>query len=63
MPVSCPGDCDLDRTVAVNELVSSVNISLGASALGQCIVSDPSGNGDVTVDELVRAINAALNGC
>ena len=47
-PVSCPGDCDLDRTVAVNELVSSVNISLGASALGQCIVSDPSGNGDVT---------------
>ena len=62
-PVACPGDCDLNGTIAVNELVSSVNVSLGGASLAVCIVSDPSGNGSVTVDELIRAVRAALDGC
>jgi cytochrome c peroxidase len=62
-PVACPGDCDLNGTVAVNELVSSVSVSLGQSSLALCIVSDPSGNGAVTVDELIRAVRGALDGC
>jgi cytochrome c peroxidase len=62
-PVACPGDCDLNGTVAVNELVSSVNVSLGRSSLALCVVSDPSGNGAVTVDELVRAVRGVLDGC
>lgn len=61
--VACPGDCDLNGTVAVNELVSSVNVSLGGASLAVCIVSDPSGNGTVTVDELIRAVRGALDGC
>ena len=62
-PVSCPGDCNLNGTVAVNELVSGVNVSLGQSSLALCVVSDPSGNGAVTVDELIRAVRGALDGC
>jgi cytochrome c peroxidase len=61
--VSCPGDCDLNGSVTVNELVSSVNVSLGQSSLALCIVSDPSGDGAVTVDELIRAVRGALGGC
>jgi hypothetical protein len=49
--------------VAVNELVSSVNVSLGSASLALCIVSDPSGNGAVSVDELIRAVRGALDGC
>ena len=62
-PVACPGDCDLDGAVSVNELVTSINVSLGDSSLALCIVSDPSGDGRVTINELVRAINGALAGC
>ena len=35
-PVRCGGDCDRDRTVAVNELVTGVNIVLGSIAVEQC---------------------------
>jgi cytochrome c peroxidase len=62
-PVACPGDCDLDGVVAVNELVTSINVSLGDSSLARCVVSDPSGDGRVTVSELVSAIRRALDGC
>jgi hypothetical protein len=61
--VRCPGDCDLDGSVVVNELVTSINISLDTGPLALCLVGDPNGNGTVTIDEVIRAINAALNGC
>jgi cytochrome c peroxidase len=61
--VACPGDCDLDGQVAINELVTGVGISLETSTLGVCIVSDPSGDGAVTVDEIIRATRGALSGC
>jgi hypothetical protein len=60
--VACPGDCNFDGAVAVNELITSINISLGSS-LALCVVSDPSGDGDVTVSELVQGIRGALEGC
>ncbi len=62
-PVACPGDCNLDGRIDVNELITSINISLGASSLALCVVSDPSADGTVTIDELLRAIGGALNGC
>jgi cytochrome c peroxidase len=62
-PVTCPGDCNLDGAVDVSELVTSINVSLGTSSLALCVVSDPSGDGRVTIDELVRAIGSTLNGC
>jgi len=62
-PVACPGDCDLDGSVAINELVAGVGISLETSTLGVCVVSDVSGDGAVTVDEIIRATLGALGEC
>jgi hypothetical protein len=44
-------------------LITGVNIALGAAPLGSCPRFDADGNGMVTVDELIAAVNAALNGC
>lgn len=59
----CFGDCNGNGEVTVDELITGVNIALGAAPLGSCPRFDTDGNGMVTVDELVAAVNAALNGC
>jgi cytochrome c peroxidase len=61
--VTCPGDCNLDGHVEVSELITSINVSLASSSLALCVTSDPSGDGTVTIDELLRSIGSALNGC
>jgi hypothetical protein len=43
--------------------VKGVNIALGNATLDQCQAFDCNGNGHVTVDCLVKGVNAALNGC
>jgi len=62
-PETCPGDCNGDATVTVDELVRGVNIALGAQPLANCPVFDRNGSGSVEINELVQAVNAALNGC
>ena len=62
-PVACPGDCNLNGAVSIDEVVNAVGILLETSTLALCVVSDPSGDGAVTVDELIRAIRGALDGC
>ena len=56
------GDCNGDRMVAINELITGVNIALGSQTLNVCAAFDRNGNGDVTIDELLRAVGYALNG-
>lgn len=58
---SCAADCSVDFTVTVNELLVCVSMALDGAA--RCIHCDPDSSGEVTVDELVRAVDAALNGC
>lgn len=58
----CFGDCDDDGRVAINELILGVNIALGAARPAECTAFDPEGRG-VTVDKLLRAINASLYSC
>jgi hypothetical protein len=60
---ACPGDCNGDGMVAVNELVIIVDIGLGNMALSQCRAADVDGNGIVMINEMVDAVDAALNGC
>lgn len=60
---SCAGDCNGDGSVAVNELVSCVNIALGNAALASCMACDSNNDGTVAVTDLITAVNAALNGC
>jgi hypothetical protein len=40
-----------------------VSIALGTLAAGECPAIDLDGNQAVTVDELVTAVTAALEGC
>jgi hypothetical protein len=61
--VACPGDCDGDGQVAVNEAVRGVNIALGNAPVGDCEQFDADGDGSVTVNELIAAIGAVLGGC
>jgi len=60
---SCPGDCNGDGEVSINELIIGVNIALGAQAVTACTAMDSNGDGAVTVNELIRAVSMALNGC
>ena len=59
----CPGDCNGDGQVSVDEVVRGVNIVLGQAEIGSCRAADPDGNGDVTVEELVVAVRQLLYGC
>jgi hypothetical protein len=59
----CPGDCNGDRMVTVNELVLGVGIALGSQPAAACTAMDANGNGTVEITELISAVTAALNGC
>lgn len=61
--VACPGDCNGDGSVSVDELVRAVGIALGNVDPGSCQGLDTSGDGRVDVSELVAAVGRALNGC
>jgi ELWxxDGT repeat protein len=62
VPLICPGDCDGDDRVTVNELVRGVSTFLGTTTAG-CTAMDRNDDGLVTVEELVSAVNSALHGC
>ena len=59
----CAGDCDDDGSVAINELITGVNIALGSAPVTQCDSFDSDGSGDVAINELIAAVNHALTGC
>lgn len=59
----CAGDCDGNHDVAINELITCVNIALGSTPVSMCTACDVDGNGSVEISELIAAVNAALNGC
>ena len=60
---TCIGDCDNSRTVTVDEILTGVSITLGSLSLEQCPRFDCDGIGQVTVDCIIGAVEAALNGC
>jgi hypothetical protein len=60
---TCVGDCNHDREVTVDEILTMVNIALGNSPLSECTAADADGDGQVAVNEILSAVNAALNGC
>lgn len=58
----CVGDCSADGEVDVDELITGINVMLGAEALANCPAFDANNDDSVTVEELVAAIEAAMNG-
>ena len=59
----CVGDCNGDGMVAINELITGVNIALGSAPVSSCPAIDANGDGEVTINELIAAVNNALGGC
>jgi hypothetical protein len=47
----------------VDELLVLVNISLGSAPVSACTSADVEPDGAITVDEILVAVNRALNGC
>ncbi len=62
-PPACPGDCSGEGQVAVNELITGVNIALGNMTVDVCQPFDTNNDRTVTISELIAAVSAALNGC
>ena len=59
----CPGDCNGDGVVTVVELMRSVNLALGYELPRMCPPADLSGDHQVTIDEVLIEVTAALEGC
>jgi hypothetical protein len=49
--------------VTVDEVLKAVNIALGAAQVSTCPLADANGDGAVTVNEIVQAVNNALYNC
>ncbi len=60
---SCVGDCNGDGEVAINELITGVNIALGGLPLDRCPSFDINDDGEIEINELITAVNNALAGC
>lgn len=59
----CPGDCNADGEVTVDELVLAVNVALELANPESCPAADRDGDRNVTVNEVIAGVRAALNGC
>ena len=62
-PGSCVGDCTLTNSVHVSDLIIMVNIALDVSPVSACTAGDANKDGVISVNEIVGAVNNALNGC
>jgi len=60
---ACTGDCDEDGEVSAAELVQAIDVVLDREPLSACRPIDRDENERGTVDELVAAVEAALNQC
>ena len=49
--------------VSIAELIRGVNIALGNALLSTCPAFDLDGNHEVSVNELIAAVNSATDGC
>lgn len=62
-PATCPGDCNGDGMVTIDELVTLVNITLNSADVATCPAGDRDDNGTVTIEEMVLAVATTLRGC
>jgi hypothetical protein len=60
---SCPGDCNADHAVAVDELVLGTSVAFGTAGIAACAALDRDASRTATIDELVGAVRAARLGC
>ncbi len=63
VPLGCPGDCNRDSVIEIDELILGVRIALGERDVAGCRNLDRDASDTVTIDELLAAVAAALDGC
>ena len=61
--LGCAGDCNDNGAVAVNEVVTMVNVTLETRPLSACPAGDVNANGTISIDEIMTAVGRALEGC
>jgi hypothetical protein len=61
-PVPCVGDCNGDRQVTIDEILTMVNIAL-ENVETPCFAGDANRDGRITIDEILAAVNNALRDC
>lgn len=61
-PPVCPGDCDGNGVVAINELIRAVVLASSSGTAG-CAAADGNGDRAIAINELIRAVRSALEGC
>ncbi len=59
----CPGDCNGDHEVTIDELVTLVQAALEGSAPAACHAGDTNSDQTITIDEILAAVTRALSGC
>jgi len=59
----CPGDCNGDGSVTVDELVHGVDIALGQRDVSACAPLDANADGVVSITEIIVAVERAFTGC
>jgi predicted outer membrane repeat protein len=62
-PGPCAGDCDGSGDVTSADRVTLLGVALGTSNLNECLDGDWTGDGAVTVDEIILAVNATPDVC
>lgn len=61
---ACPGDCNGDQQVSIDEVIRGVKIALGDDPMTACEEFDQQPvDQDVTVNELLMSVTAVLQGC
>jgi hypothetical protein len=60
---ACPGDCDRNGRVSVDELAMAVGIALDGSNVSACEPADTDADGRLSINDLVASINGALTAC
>ena len=59
----CTGDCGYTSTITVADIITMVDIALQTASLSSCPAGDANGDQLITIDEILKAVNNALNGC
>lgn len=59
----CPGDCNLDATVTIDELVMVTAMALGEGPSDQCVSADANRDSRVRIDDILNAVRRSMIGC
>jgi N-acetylneuraminic acid mutarotase len=62
-PQACAGDCDGNRRVVIDELLTGIGIVFGQRELEECEAFDKDQDLQVGIEELVAGAGALLRGC